>query len=94
MTRTLAVATAFVLLLSACGETKIDSGKVENLIEDSLAPPKPDRVSCPEDVKAEKGKTFVCRLEYPGRAPARLTVHIEDDEGRVRFDQSDLAPGL
>jgi hypothetical protein len=93
MTRTLASVAALALTLSACGTTTIDSGKVEKLIRDSLAAPKPDRVKCPSDVKAEKGKTFTCTAEYAGRTPATVTVHIDDGDGRVHIGPGDLKPG-
>ena len=93
MIRTLTVVTAVALALSACGTKTIDSGKVEKLIRDDVAPPKPTRIDCPDDVKAKKGRTFDCKLEYPGRRPATLTVHILGDDGRVSFDPSDLSGG-
>jgi hypothetical protein len=81
------------LPLAACGTTEIDSGKVEKLVLDNVAAPKPTRVDCPDGVTARKGEVFYCKLEYPGRGPARLTVHIDSDEGRVSFKPGDLAPG-
>jgi hypothetical protein len=89
---TLAVGSA-VLPLAACGTTTIDSGKVEQLVRDNVAAPKPARVDCPDGVKARKGEVFYCKLDYPGRKPATLTVHIESDDGRVSFRPSDLKPG-
>jgi hypothetical protein len=93
MTRTAAALAALGLTLSACGSTTIDSGKVEQLIRDNLAGAKPDKIACPDDVEADKGSTFECKLEYPGRAPAIVTIHIEDEDGRVSFGPADLRPG-
>jgi hypothetical protein len=92
-TRTLAVAAALALSVSACGGTEIDSGKAEKLIRDNAAAPKPQRVDCPSGVKAEKGKTFDCKLEYAGRPAATVTVHIDDSDGRVHIGPGDLQPG-
>ena len=89
---TLAVGSA-ALPLVACGTTTIDSGKVEQLVRDNVASPKPTRVDCPDGVEAKEGEVFYCKLEFPGRKPATLTVHIDSDEGRVSFQPSDLKPG-
>ena len=71
MTRTpaAAVSAALALILAACGDTEIDEGKVERLVRDNLAGPL-GRVDCPGGVKAEKGKTFECKVESPGHPPA------------------------
>lgn len=81
------------LFLAACGDTEIDSGKVEGLIRENVAEPKPRKVECPDGVKAEKGKTFECKLDYPGGKPATVTVHIDNEDGRVRFGPEDLRTG-
>jgi hypothetical protein len=82
-----------LVVLAGCGDTEIDSGKVEKLIRDNVAAPKPARIDCPDGVKARKGEVFYCKLEYPGRRPATLTVHIESGDGRVSFGPGDLKPG-
>ena len=84
---------AAALVLAGCGGTTIDSGKVEKLIGDNLAGPRPDRVDCPSGVDADKGSTFECKIEYAGRTPATVTIHIEDEDGRVSFGPADLRPG-
>ena len=81
------------LALTACGTTTIDSGKVEQLVRDSAASPKPERVQCPDGVPAHKGDVFRCRLFYARGKQATLTVHIQDDGGRVSFAPSDLHAG-
>jgi hypothetical protein len=89
---TLALGSA-ALALAACGSTTIDSGKVEQLVRDSAAAPKPERVQCPAGVQARKGEVFRCRLFYARGKQATLTVHIENDNGRVSFAPSDLSAG-
>ena len=93
LTRTPAAFAALAVSLTACGATEIDSPKVENLIRDSLAAPEPERVDCPDDVEAVAGEVFYCKVRYRGRAEATITVHMEDDEGRVSFGPEDLDPG-
>ena len=87
----LATAATFALGLTACGGTEIDAGKTESLIKDNVTGPPPRRVDCPDGVEAEKGKTFECGVVYEhGVPPARVTVHIEDDDGHVRFGPGDF----
>jgi hypothetical protein len=78
------------LLLVACGGTEIDAGKAESLIKTNISP-QPRTVDCPDGVKAHKGETFRCDLTYGhGVPPAVVTVHIEDDDGRIRVGPGDL----
>jgi hypothetical protein len=80
-----------VLLLAACGGTEIDAGKAESLIKDNIAGPQPKTVDCPDGVKAKGGDTFTCDLTYEhGLPPAKVTVHIENDDGRIRVAPGDL----
>jgi hypothetical protein len=91
MTRKLAVLAASALALTACGGTQIDAGKAESLIEKNIAGPAPKRVDCPDGVDAKKGTTFKCKVVYPGGLPpATVTVHIEDDNGRIRVGPGDF----
>jgi hypothetical protein len=91
MTRKLSVLAMALLGLTGCGGTEIDAGKVEDLIRDNVTGPPPRSVECPEGVEANKGETFECELTYErGVPPATVTVHIEDDDGRVRFGPGDF----
>jgi hypothetical protein len=91
MIRNLAALAFVAIFLSACGTTEIDAGKTESLIEDNVSGPPPRDVKCPEGIEAEKGKTFQCELTYEhGVPPATVTVHIQDDDGRVRFGPGDF----
>ena len=43
-------------------------------------------VSCPEDVKVEKGATFDCEATESGSGEtAVVTVEQKDDEGNIRW---------
>ena len=89
--RKLAALTLSALALAACGEAEIDSGKAEALIKDNIGGPPPKTVECPDEVRADKGETFRCDLTYEhGVPPAVVTVHIEDDDGRIRVGPGDL----
>jgi Domain of unknown function (DUF4333) len=91
MVRKLALLAVVPLALTACGTTEIDAGKTETFIKENVTGPAPRSVECPEGVEAEKGETFECKLTYEhGVTPAAVTVHIEDDDGRVRFGPGDF----
>jgi uncharacterized lipoprotein len=92
MKRNLAALALSVLAVSGCGSTEIDAGKTEDLIKENVSGPPPREVECPEGVEAKKGETFQCELTYAGGLPAAtVTVHIQDDDGRVRFGPGDLS---
>jgi hypothetical protein len=89
--RTVAAFALPALFLTACGGTEIDAGKAQSLIKDNIGGPAPKSVDCPDGVEAKKGDTFTCKLTYEhGVPPARVTVHIEDDDGRIRVGPGDL----
>jgi Domain of unknown function (DUF4333) len=91
MTRKLAALAFAPVLLAACGGTEIDSGKAEALIRNGVGGPEPRTVECPDDIEAEKGDTFRCDLTYAhGIPPAIVTVHVVDDDGRIRVSPGDL----
>jgi hypothetical protein len=90
-TRKLAALALPALALAACGGTEIDAGKAEALIKDNIGGPPPKTVDCPDGVKAKGGDTFRCDLTYEhGLPPAVVTVHIEDDDGRIRVAPGDV----
>ena len=89
--RKLAALALPALALAACGGKEIDAGKAEALIKDNIGGPPPKSVDCPEGIRAEEGETFRCDLSYEhGVPPAIVTVHIEDDDGRIRVGPGDL----
>jgi hypothetical protein len=81
---------------SACGGTTIDSGKLEEEINDQLGL----QVVCPDDQEAEEGNEFTCSgfslaLPEPGAVPQSgppesqpVTVRVEvlNEDGDVRFE--------
>jgi hypothetical protein len=91
MNRKLAALVVPALALGACGGTEIDAAKTEELIRKNVAGPPPKTVECPDDIEAEKGETFRCDLTYEhGVPPAIVTVHIEDDDGKIRIGPGDF----
>ena len=83
---------AFAAVLSACGDKTIDAGKAEDLarkVADS-GTEKTKSIECPSDVKAEKGKSFDCDLEYEDGTKGTITMHMTDDDGTVRATGADI----
>ena len=78
------------LFFAGCGsETTIAKGKAEDFVRDQLRPA-PSGVRCPDDVKAERGKTFECDVNYADGNRGTVTVHMTDDDGGVRVGPGDL----
>lgn len=83
---------AMAAALSGCGDKTIDQGKAEDLarkVADS-GTVKTKSIECPSDVKAEKGKSFDCDLEYSDGAKGTITMHMTDDDGTVRTAAADI----
>jgi hypothetical protein len=85
---TLLALACLVLVLSACGESKLDTSRLETQIQKSLR----ERtglaiasVSCPSDVTAKKGDTFRCVATTTRKDEVAINVVQEDDEGRVTW---------
>ena len=79
---------SLALLATACGDSKLDTSKLEDQIEKTLA----DRtgftitsVRCPDDVKAEKGGTFRCTVATARGERAVVNVTQTDDKGGVTW---------
>ena len=85
----LAAAIACCGLLAGCGEDKLlDTRKVERGIERGVERDRPGvqvSVTCPDDVKLEKGGKFKCRVVGSGGEEADARVTQVDDRGRVRY---------
>jgi hypothetical protein len=82
------VALATALALGACGDKKLDTGKLEGRIKDGIekqAGVKVKSVDCPDDVKIKKGDTFTCTATTTSGQKARVRVTQQDDEGNVRY---------
>jgi hypothetical protein len=61
---------AAALLVAGCGETVIDSAKVEAAIEQNLhraTGQKVSSVECPSGVEVKAGATFECTVELGGK---------------------------
>ena len=74
--------------LAACGTTTIDSGKAQDEISRAVrvqagVPVK--TVSCPGDVKAQKGNTFYCTVTAKDGTSGKVEVTQKDDKGNIRF---------
>ena len=81
------VATAASIALLGCGETVIDSSKVEKSIGRTVidqAGVHVKSVSCPKDPKAKKGATFTCTVTATDGTKGDATVTQSDDDGNVR----------
>ncbi len=88
-TRSLAALAAAAASFAAvgCGETVIDSGKVEKSIGRTVidqAGVRVKSVSCPENPKAKKGATFTCTVVGKDGTKGEAVVTQRDDEGNVR----------
>jgi Domain of unknown function (DUF4333) len=79
---------SLVLLATGCGESKLDTSRLEDQIQKTLS----DRtgftiesVSCPDDVQAEKGGTFRCTVTTSRGERAVANVTQTDDKGGVTW---------
>jgi hypothetical protein len=89
---TVPIAVALAALAAGCGDTTIDHEKAEDLARKigNSGTVKLESVSCPEDVKAEKGKDFDCDLVYSDGTKATITLHQTSDDGDVRTAGTDI----
>jgi hypothetical protein len=79
---------SLALLATGCGESKLDTSRLEDQIQKTLAertgfPIK--SVDCPDDVKAEKGGTFRCTVTTARGERALANVTQTDDKGGVTW---------
>ena len=83
-----AAACLAVVALAACGDKTLDSGDAEDKITEGVKEQQnyePEKVECPDDMKAEEGKTYECTVTAPGGREATAKLTMIDDEGRFRF---------
>jgi hypothetical protein len=93
LTKLPVLATALAAIaLTGCGETKIDQGKTEDLAKQvaNSGSVKLKSVSCPSDLKAQKGKDFDCDLVYQDGAKGTITIHQKDDSGNITTSAGDI----
>jgi Domain of unknown function (DUF4333) len=85
----LAVACLWLVLVTAgCGDSTLDTSRLEDQVKKTLA----DRtgfpiksVSCPSDVKAEKGARFACTVTTDRNERVQVNVIQNDDKGGVTW---------
>jgi hypothetical protein len=72
------------------GGTSIDTAEAEQEVSSGLAdaygdPPK--TLTCPDDIDAAEGETFVCEgvSPDPESRPFEIEVTMTDDEGGIRY---------
>ncbi len=83
-----ALALAAVIALAACGEKTLDTADAEDEISDKLegqGRPAPDKVECPDDMTAKKGKTYTCKLTA-GEDELDVKLTMLDDDGKFEFE--------
>jgi hypothetical protein len=84
----LLVVLLLVFLTAACGESKLDTSRLESQIKKTLS----DRtgfeirsVACPSDVKAKKGETFRCTVTTNRNEQVGVNVRQDDSKGGVTW---------
>lgn len=78
---------ALMPVLAACTQT-IDSDKAQNTIARGTLQRTGSKIAgvdCPSDQKAQKGKTFSCRVVAADGTRGGVLATVADDTGRVRF---------
>jgi hypothetical protein len=87
----------FALLAAGCGGDKVvNTDNAETSIERSLERQlgaEVRSVECPDEVKAEKGKIFVCTATGGDGTKAAIDVEQTSDEGDIRFREPLLHTG-
>jgi hypothetical protein len=72
---------AVALLAAGCGETVLDSAKMEEQLKASLSNSLGEKVvsvDCPSGVKVEKGTTFECSVKPEKGAKQVATIEIRN----------------
>lgn len=72
------------LPLAACGDKTLNTSDLESKLKDQLgksAGVQPRSVSCPDDIKVEKGKKFNCTLVAPNGDNVTVNVTLTNDKG-------------
>ncbi|HEX8745286.1 MAG TPA: DUF4333 domain-containing protein [Thermoleophilaceae bacterium] len=84
-----AAACLAALALAACGEKTLDTGDAEKKIADGVQDEQgyePEKVDCPDDMKAKEGETYECTVTAPGGDEVEAKITMVDDNGRFRFE--------
>lgn len=88
LTAALVLAGLCAATFAACGEAQIDSGKAEAAIKRGLTRQtgiEIGSVSCPDDVKVERGGRFRCEAVGRNGDRAQVLVTQRDDDGTVTW---------
>jgi hypothetical protein len=79
---------ALAVVLSACGEQKLDTAKAENAIAQGISQQTGAQgvsVDCPKQVKIQAGSTFYCRAKAADGRQAPVRVTQKDDKGNINW---------
>jgi hypothetical protein len=78
------------LALAACGENTVAQDELEAEVKRVLTEEvgtAPKSISCPGDLKAEKGEKMTCELEAPNGEKVKAQVTVTEVEGdNAKFD--------
>src|SRR4051795_9173806 len=90
MSRKLICAALAVLIVAGCGTATIDSSQVEQqtqkALTKSVGKQAPEAV-CPDELKAKKGATTRCHMDFPEGKRLGITVKVSSvDDDKARFD--------
>jgi predicted amino acid-binding ACT domain protein len=82
---TAAVALFAMALVAGCGDTVVDSAKLEDTLAAELQQggEKISSVDCPSDVEVEKGEKFNCTVRFAGGEEEELTLEILNEDADV-----------
>jgi Domain of unknown function (DUF4333) len=72
--------------VSGCGETIIDSSKMEAAVKSNVERSLHQKVAlvhCPSDQKVSPGETFMCTIEFSNGEHASSTWKIRNEEADV-----------
>jgi hypothetical protein len=86
---TTVIALVCAAALTACGEKTLDTADAEDEISEKLQAqgrPEPKDVECPDDMTAEKGKKYTCKLTAPNGDEVDVDLTMLDDDGRFEFE--------
>jgi uncharacterized lipoprotein len=71
--------------LAGCGDSKLNTGQIEDQLKTRVGATTPLKsVSCPDDVTAKKGDTFICKVTVASNGKSfDVKVTQQDDNGHV-----------
>jgi hypothetical protein len=94
--RRIVVAAGAALLLAGCGASQLDGASAERtirtLVTSKLGVPV-KAVSCPRNVKLQKGRVSVCQVTLASGEVEPFTITQKDGKGNVHIQPMDLVAG-